>query len=537
MKKIMLLLLTLGLAMTLFCQQSKEEALDALMQAYHKVNKFNGSVLVAHKGKVLLQKGYGLKNAGSGLLNDSSSIYSIYSITKPFTATLILQLVEQGKLSLSDPLSKFYPSFPKGDSITVEHLLTHTSGLYDYTRGNDMKDQTETSFIEFLGKQPLDFAPGTNWSYSNSGYWLLGFIIEKLSGLSYEEAMGRYLFKPLKMQQSGFHFKHLADPNKTIGYAVFSDHIKKDAIVYDPPAPYAAGAIYSTVGDLYKFHRALQAGSLLKKETLQKAYTPYKNNYGYGWITSTFEGHLMVGHSGGAAGYRSNLVSIPEEDICIILLNNHENAVVDKITERVLCILFDKPYKVPVSKELPVELLKQYAGAYNAKPSFTFYVTVEDGSLAVQVSKNPKTSLLAEKENLFYAEEPNAYLEFIKDENGAYNALVMQQRDIKLSARRIFPIWGITGTATGKGWNDSIPDLPFREESRGIWSLKNLSLKKGLLVFRLNNDWGYHYGDNELDGTLDMYGKDIAVEEGVYDIRLDLREPLLPTYTITSRAR
>jgi hypothetical protein len=245
----------------------------------------------------------------------------------------------------------------------------------------------------------------------------------------------------------------------------------------------------------------------------------------------------MVGHSGGAAGYRSNLAGIPEEDICIILLNNHENAAVDKITEKLLCILFDKPYKVPVSKELPVELLEQYAGAYNAKPAFTFYITVEDGRLAVQLSKNPKTSLLAEKENLFYAEEPNAYLEFIKDENGAYNALVMQQKDVKLNARRIFPTWGITGPATNKGWNDSIPDLPFKEESRDIWSLKNLSLKKGLLVFRLNNDWGYHYGDNELDGTLDMYGQDISVEEGVYDIRLDLREPLLPTYTITSGAR
>src|SRR5262245_55108644 len=139
MKKIALVLLTFGLTQAAFCQQTTTEKLDKLMTAYCSINKFNGSVLVAQKSKILLEKGYGIKNAKDNSFNDANSIFRIYSITKTFTSTVILKLVEEGKLSLSDKLSRFYPQFPKGDSITIEHLLTHTSGLYDYTRGNDMK--------------------------------------------------------------------------------------------------------------------------------------------------------------------------------------------------------------------------------------------------------------------------------------------------------------------------------------------------------------------------------------------------------------
>src|SRR3990170_8829274 len=125
-------------------------------------------------------------------MNDANSIFQTYSITKTFTSTLILKLVELNRLALSDKLSKYYPEFPKGDSITIEHLLTHTSGVYDYTRGNDMPDKTEKSFIRFIETKPFDFSPGTGWNYSNSGYWLLGFIIKKVTGVTYEEAVDKY---------------------------------------------------------------------------------------------------------------------------------------------------------------------------------------------------------------------------------------------------------------------------------------------------------------------------------------------------------
>lgn len=535
MKKTVLLLLTFGLTQALYCQKTITQKLDELMDAYHNVNKFNGSVLVARKGTILLEKGYGIRNAQTNAPNGPHSIFQIYSITKSITSTVILKLVELKKLSLSDMLNKFYPGFPKGDSITIEHLLTHTSGIYDYTRGNNMPDQTESSFIQFIKTKPFDFSPGARWSYCNSGYWLLGFIIEKVTGMTYEAAVRKYIFKPLHMNQSGFDFKNLAGTNKTTGYAVFSEHKKKEAVVYPPPGPFAAGAIYSTVGDLYKFHKGLQSFSIIKEASLKKAYTPFKNNYGYGWIISSFEGKQVVSHSGGAAGFRSNFLRIPEEDLCIILLNNHENAIVDLITKNLVNILFDKPYKLPAEMKLDTPVLAQFTGAFSVKPSFTMYITIEDGRLAAQASKQHKTVLLAEKENYFFAEEANGFLEFTKDEKGHYNELVIHQGGQRMKAKRIHPTWGLTGTATSKGWEESIPDIQLTEDTqkKGRWAIKNITLKKGLLVFRLNNDWGYHYGDNENDKRLDMYGKDIEVEAGAYDIVLDLTDEMEPVYSIS----
>ena len=537
MKKTVMLLLTFGLAQALFCQKTISQKLDELMNAYCKVNKFNGSVLVSRNGKILLEKGYGIRNVQANTINDPHSIFRIYSITKAFTSTVILKLVELKKLSLSDKLNKFYPEFPKGDSITIEHLLTHTSGIYDYTRGNNMPDQTEKSFIKFIETKSLDFSPGAGWNYSNSGYWLLGFIIKKITGITYEEAVRKYIFKPLHMNATGFDFKNLSDKNKTTGYAIFSDNKKKEAVVYDPPGPFAAGAIYSTVGDLYKFHKGLQNFSIIKEASLKKAYTPFRNNYGYGWIIGSFEGKQVVSHSGGAAGYRSNFLRIPEDDICIILLNNHENAFVDLITKNLLQILFDKPYKLPAEIKLATPVLAQFTGAFLVKPSFTMYITIEDGRLVAQASKQQKTVLLAEKENYFFAEEANGFLEFTKDEKGNYNELLIHQGDQQMKAKRIYATWGLAGTATSKGWEESIPDIQLTEDSlkKDLWVLKNIALKKGLMVFRLNNDWGYHYGDNENDKILDMYGKDIEVDAGIYDIILDLRNEMEPVYTISKK--
>lgn len=416
MKKTVVLLLTFGLAQAVFCQKTIAQKLDELMNAYCQVNKFNGSVLISQKGKVLLEKGYGIKNVRANTMNDANSIFQTYSVTKTFTSTMILKLVELKKLSLLDKLNKFYPEFPKADSITIEHLLTHTSGVYEYTRGNNMPDQTEKSFIKFIETKPLDFSPGTGWNYSNSGYWLLGFIIKKVTGMTYEEAIRKYIFKPLHMERSGFGFKDLSDKNKTTGYEIFSDKMKKEAVIYDPPGPFAAGAIYSTVGDLYKYHIALQNFTIIKEASLEKGLHAIQKQL-WLWLDNRFfEGKQIVSHSGGAAGYRSNFARIPEDDICIILLNNHENAYVDLITKNLLNILFDKPYKIPAEIKLAVPVLAQFAGAFSVKPSFTMYISIEDKRLVAQASRQPKTVLLAEKENYFFAEEANGFLEFKKDE-------------------------------------------------------------------------------------------------------------------------
>lgn len=529
-----MLLLTFGLTQALFCQKTTQQKLDALMDAYCKVNKFNGSVLVSQKGKILLEKGYGIKNFQSKTMNDENSIFQIYSITKTFTSTVILKLVELNKLSLSDKLSKFYPEFPKGDSITIENLLTHTSGISDDTHGN----HAEELLIPFLATKPLDFSPGTKWSYSNSGYRLLGFIIKKVTGMRYEDAVKKYIFSPLQMTQSGFDYKYLSNKNKTMGYEIFSDEIKKEAIVYDPPGPFAAGAIYSTVGDLYKYHKGLQTFKIVNREALKKAYTPFKNNYGYGWMVNSYEGREMVSHSGGAAGYRSNFTRIPGDDIVIILLNNTENANVELITKNLLNIIYNKPYKIPFEIKLSKEILKKYTGTYQvATPPLIMYITVEDGRLVAQVSGQQKTIVLAQKENHFFAEEADGSLEFLKNEDGILNELIIHQGGQNITGKRIYPTWGLIGNATSKGWEANIPDIKFTEDTlkKGLWVLKNIKLNTGELKFRFNNDWNINYGDNENDKILDMYGENIKIEAGTYDIILDFSDEMKPKYNISKK--
>lgn len=536
MKKSLMILLTFGLTQAIFCQKPISKKLDDLMNAYCKINKFNGTVLVSKKGEILLAKGYGIKNAQRQTRNDANSIFQIYSITKTFTSTVILKLAELKKLSLSDKLSKFYPDFPKGDSITIENLLTHTSGIYEYAHGNNMPDQSEKSFITFIKTKPLDFSPGTNWSYSNSGYWLLGFIIKKVAGIPYEDAVKKYIFSPLQMTHSGFNFRDLKSKNKTTGYEIFSDETKKEAVIYDPPGPFAAGAIYSTVEDLYKYHRGLQAFKILNKETIKKAYTPLKNNYGYGWMINSFEGKKIVSHSGGAAGYRSNFAQIINEDICIILLSNTENANMELITRNLFKIVFNNPYKIPFEITFPKEILAKYVGTYQIDtPHIVMYITVSDGRLAAQASGQPKTMLLAENKNYFYAEEADAFIEFEKGATQMTDKMILNQGGRKFTGNRIYAAWGLLGSATSIGWDG--PDIKLTEDSlkKGRWFLNDTKLNTGELKFRFNNEWNINYGDNGNDKILDMYGDNIKVEAGTYDIILDFSDEMKPKYSILKK--
>ncbi len=526
--------LALLLSLASFCQQHTAAKLDELMTAYNKVNKFNGTVLISRGGKILLEKGYGYQSFENKKMNRVNSQFRIYSVTKTFTATLIFKLIEEGRLSLSDKLSRFYPSFPLGDSITIEQLLAHTSGIYEYVRGNDLKDFGEKSFIEFLAKKPFDFSPGTGWSYCNSGYWILGFIIERLTGITYEQAVGKYIFIPLQMKNSGFGFKEFESENKAVGYEVFEEATVKRAEVYSGRGPYAAGAIYSTVGDLYRYYNGLQYNKLLKKSTLQKAFTPVRNSYGYGWMINVREKIKLVSHSGGAAGFRSNFVMIPEKDICIAILNNHEHAGLETITRDIISILLERPYTVPHEIKISTDILRKYIGYYRFPEMFTLRIDTSFGRLAAQAGGPPLLTLLAQRENIFYAPEADANLEFKKDSITGAEIVVLQQGGKQFIAQRIYPSWGILGSATENGWSDSIPDIELKEDSlqNNVWLAKNVELKTGEFKFRFNNEWHLNYGDNEGDMILEKLGRNIKIEEGVYDIILDLRDEKLEGYKI-----
>ena len=411
--------------------QNTSAKLDTLMSAYHNRGEFTGSVLIAHQGKILLAKGYGYSNLVTHTRNDVNTRFQIASATKPFTSTLFLKLLSLRLLSLQDVLSKFYPDYPKGDSITIENLLTHTSGIPDYTGDGDWmnnhagKPATEAEMITLFKNKPLDFSPGTNWRYSNSGYSLLGYIVPKVTGLSYTEAIRKYIFTPLHMDSSGFDFTHLDTTRRATGYYADSTGIfNKPAPVVDSSVAFAAGAIYSTVMDLYKWHTALQQYTIVKRPFLDKAYTPFKENYGYGWIIDSVYGHRMVSHSGGIWGFRSNFARVVEDDVCVILLANIETAGMSNITRKVLAVLYDQPYTVPQIKTsilLNEAVLSKYTGTYEVKePLLRIDLKLENGRLMGYPERGPSSELKSMTPTHFFLKENEDFeIDFITDNSGA----------------------------------------------------------------------------------------------------------------------
>jgi CubicO group peptidase (beta-lactamase class C family) len=302
--------------------------LDHYLSRPKKNNNLNGTALVVHRGNILLFKGYGYKNAATKTLNDTCTIYRIGSLSKPFTSAVILQLAEQQVLSFTDTIGKFFPGYPHGNLITVEHLLTHSSGVKEYLGIKEIQELPDSAppiamdkLIGYFRNEPLDIRPGEKFAYSNSNYILLAAIVEKITGEKFEQVVRHQIFEPLGMQHSGFDFNHLADTNKSTGH--FS--VKKGhAIPADFDSTYApgCGSMYATAMDLYQWYRGLYNGKVFKDSTREQAFVPRKSDYGYGWFNEKKKGRTCISHAGGVPGFVANLQFYPAEDLCVIMLSN-----------------------------------------------------------------------------------------------------------------------------------------------------------------------------------------------------------------------
>lgn len=443
MKLIFLSLLLCSFCRIGFSQDSTTAKLDQLVQSYYELGKFNGSVLVARRGNILLEKGYGYKNFHDSTFNTPNTIYQIASSTKQFTAAVVLKLVELKKLSLTDKLNKFYPDLPKSDSISIENLLTHTSGIsdhYDDTTSSPGNAGNEGKLLESLKKYPLDFSPGTNWQYSNKGYQLLGYIIEKLSGMSYYDAIRKYIFTPLHMDNSGFDFIHLASGEKATGYWEYprSSGVASATII-DSSGPFAAGAIYSTVKDLYKWHHGLQTFQIIGKNTLEKAYRPFKRNYGYGWMIDSLFGKRIIHHGGDIWGFRSDIARNVEDDICVVILNNIEDADLGLISMKLLSILYSQSYKLPAKNEIVLgeNILKRYTGSYEMQPGMLIEITLEGKRL--MATTDHKEEIYAQKEDLFRIDAGDKQIDIVfeKNSDGSISDLFFYKEGKKITCKKI----------------------------------------------------------------------------------------------------
>ncbi|HWB28159.1 MAG TPA: serine hydrolase [Chitinophagaceae bacterium] len=443
MKKITWLLAAIITVCAANAQDSTARKLDEMVTAYTKLGRFNGSVLVARKGVILLQKGYGVRNDSTHTNNDENTQYQIASVTKQFTATVVLKLVEQKKMHLDDKLSKYYPGFPYGDSITIWNLLTHTSGMRNFTEEDTGIQKTdEEHMVPYLKTLKPDFAPGKDWHYSNSGYVMLAYIIQKVSGISYFQAVRKYIFNPLHMSSSGFDFTHLTGAEKAVGYDVLNDSVHERAHIADSSVTLGAGSIYSTVEDMYKWHRGLQKYKIVNKSLMEEAYIPCpQHNYGFGWQIDSVFGRKMVSHSGAISGFGSNFARIPADDVCIVVLSNKGGSTFDAmhITDKLLAVLYNQPYTIPV-KRTPVQVseavLKRYTGTYEvSEMHLVIDVSINDGRLIAQPARDghpgPTAILVGENDRRFYIEaDEEAETEFDVDDAGKVKGLTIYQNGI-----------------------------------------------------------------------------------------------------------
>ena len=340
--------------------QEKAKQIDDLMQIYVANGKFNGSMLVAGNGKVIFKKGYGLANMEWNIPNTTDTKFRLGSLTKQFTAMLVMQLVEQGKLKLDGKVTDYLTDYPKatGDKITIHHLLTHTAGIPNYTNLPDFNKNLSrnrykpTDFIKQFSDLPLEFEPGSAFAYSNSGYFLLGGIIEKVTGKSYEKVLQENIFMPLQMNNTGYDLPFKILPKRASGYQKWGPAYENASYI-DMSIPYAAGSLYSTVEDLALWDQALYSEKLLSASSKAIMFTPYKSGYAYGWgvykkqIAQLKDSVLVMQHQGGINGFNTSLIRIPKNKHMVVLLNNTGGTDLNAIQDNILSILYNQPFDLP----------------------------------------------------------------------------------------------------------------------------------------------------------------------------------------------
>ena len=406
-----------------------EKQLDDYLTAAHDVWKFQGAALVAKNGKVIFKNAYGMANIELGVPNTPEMKHQIGSITKQFTATAILQLEEKGLLSLDDPITKHLPNYPKetGDRVTIHNLLSHTSGIPNYTSMPGVMDNKalEVSVEDLIGifkDEPLEFEPGEKYKYSNSNYIVLGAIIEKVSGKSYEDYLQENIFGPLGMRNSGYDHRDRIMMNRAAGYSQNQEGELINAEFVHMSSPYAAGALYSTVGDMLIWDHALYGEKILKKSSLEKMFTPVKGNYGYGWVIDEAYGHKRIWHNGGIYGFYTSFSRWVDDKVCVVVFSNNDSAPADVIASGLGAVTLDEPYDMPVIKE-PIEvdpaIFADYEGVYQIEEGTYRFITPEDSILYSQHSAGSRFRIFPEAQDKFYFEHDHmTTLKFVRDESG-----------------------------------------------------------------------------------------------------------------------
>jgi len=412
---------------------SAEKLVDAMYASLNNKDASGIAVLVSRDGKVMYEKGFGYADIKSKIPVTKDTKFRIGSVTKQFTAAAVLKLQENGQLSVNDKLSKYIPDFPRGGEVTIHHLLTHTSGIHSYTNKPDFVNRvtgtiSEDSLISFFKHDAYDFNPGENFMYNNSGYFLLGYIIGKVSGMPYGEYLKKTFFDPLGMKNTGVHYAGIKLENEAHGYATNNGKYE-EALNWDMSWAGGAGALYSTLEDLDKWNNALYSGKVLSESSMKAALTvvQLKNgakpqmNYGYGLITGNYRGLETIQHSGGLHGFLTQLEYFPKQKMTVVMYSNNASPQVNfdpnKVAEAFAWQEMDKQASKVVTT-VPLETLQLYTGRYDFGNGAVMMITTSDNKLFAQLSGQAKFEIFPSSQEEFFWKVVDARIKFIKNENG-----------------------------------------------------------------------------------------------------------------------
>lgn len=442
-RKLLIIALVLVNGITI-AQQPDEKKLaiefDKLLSVQFKPDEPGASVLIAKKGQVIYKKSFGMANLELNNPMQPDHVFWVASIGKQFTAVAILQLMEQGKLNLQDEIIKFIPDYPtQGRKITIEHLLTHTSGIHNYAGLKDPEkklsgDVSLIDVIDFFKNLPMRFTPGTKWEYSNSGYLLLGYIIEKITGRSYPEYLEEYFFKPLGMINSFFADNKRIIKNRAGAYSA-GEMGYENSRYLNPAIIYSAGAIQSTVEDFFKWHQAVHTYQLVKKETIEKAFTRYKltdgkeTDYGYGWRMGYVYDSPSIWHGGSIEGFGNIEIYLPKEEIFVVVFSNCDCNYPRDIALRLAALAKGTPASyttIPINKQDS----KKYTGVYENQKGQQRIITLADNQLYSQLGRGPKSKLNVYQDDMFFfQDDAMKTIEFLRNKKSGIEALITKRPD------------------------------------------------------------------------------------------------------------
>jgi len=447
MKQIILLSILISSLLIPVNGQDMISQLDSTILNSFDQNGPGVTVLIKHKGEVIYHKGFGMANVEQNVKMDSKHVFRIGSITKQFTACAILKLAEEGKLSLADDLHKYLPDYPtQGHVITIEHLLTHTSGIKSYTGMSEWtselkrKDFTPIELIEYFQRDSLDFIPGERFMYNNSAYFILGYIIEQTSGLSYEEFIETRFFKPLGMDDSRYDHPEEIIPMRVSGYNKDSSNLQ-NANYLSMTQPYSAGSLMSTVSDLSKWYMAVFNHEVVSVESLKLAHTAFELNngkstrYGYGWFIGNRLDRPTIEHGGGINGSLTKDLYFPEDDLFIAVFSNCTCFAPDPLAIKLGAIVLD----VDTSRKevsLSDKQLKRLIGDYELMEGFVLSVSLKDNQLMIQATGQGISPVFPESEFKFFSKLVDAQIEFVMEGDVA-SSLILYQGGATIEGKKI----------------------------------------------------------------------------------------------------